>query len=448
MTAAQSPAARVAAAAILLQPLVWAGMGRRYPWALVGLEAEAKIAWSLVAVLLLLFGLAAVRRLAGPGEALARAATALLLACPVLTAGYDVLASRHFGRFGYGEPWGLVVHDAFVLAALALWLRSSGRPGSGLALAAAAAVAHRLIAAAVFPLDERRSDMLASILRAAAAWRGGGAPYVDVPPPGLKYLPGTWLAHVPAEWLGIDPRIPGALLLGLVGFALAASLRRGGAAPGSVAELLAMLVMLNPYHAFRHELYFDAFLAMTAAIFFLAAGGARRWAAAAGVAALTGLAAVTRQWAWVYGPFALLAVALVGVEGRVLGRRLAVVAALAAATGALVAVPFLLQDAGAFQRGVFAFSGETFSEACLGVSALAAALGVAGMLPFLRAALCFGISGRVLALAVRGLATPEGVLAAGWFTWVAVVLLNPFLENYFYLSPGFAAAALAVARRV
>ena len=97
---------------------------------------------------------------------------------------------------------------------------------------------------------------------------------------------------------------------------------------------------------------------------------------------------------------------------------------------------------------MFAFSGERSSEACLGAAGLAAALGVTAFLPFLQAAVC-GVSFlRSLAVWARSFATPESVLAAGWFTWCAVVLLSPFLENYFYLSPAFAAAGMAVSRRV
>jgi hypothetical protein len=434
-------------AAVCLQPLVWAGVGRRYPWALLGLEGQARAAWGVVALMLLAGGVPAARWLAERPAAVARWAAALLLACPVAAAGYDVLASRHFARFGYGSPVPLLALDGLVLAALVLWLRSRRSPGSGAALAAAGAAAHRLLAAYAFPLDERRSDMLPAILRAVDVWRAGAAPYADIPPPGLKYLPGTWLAHAPAVWLGIDPRIPGALLLAAVGIGLALALRKSPpAGPGSLAEPLTMLVLLNPYHAFRQDLYFDAFLALTAAIFFLGAREADRWPAVAGRSILVGLAACTRQWAWIYGPFALLAVSL--RAGRLRGMRLAAGAALALAAGGLGTAPFLLQDPEAFRRGVFAFSGVVSSEVCLGLSGLAAGLGIAGLLPFAQAAICLGSFLSGLTASIRGLASAESLLAAAWFTWLAVVLLNPFLENYFYLSPGFAAAALAVSRRV
>ncbi len=60
-----------------------------------------------------------------------------------------------------------------------------------------------------------------------------------------------------------------------------------------------------------------------------------------------------------------------------------------------------------------------------------------------QAAVCVAGFGRALR------ARAESVLATGWLVWAAVVMLNPFLENYFYLSLGFAAAGCSVgARRV
>ena len=88
--------------------------------------------------------------------------------------------------------------------------------------------------------------------------------------------------------------------------------------------------------------------------------------------------------------------------------------------------------------------GRERSEACLGVAALAAGLGLAQILPAVQAALCVAGFGRSLFVALRGTAQPCSVLATGWFVWGGFILLNRFLENYFYLSLGFAAAGLAV----
>jgi hypothetical protein len=439
---------RVETLAVLAQPLVWAGIGRRFPWALLGLEEEAKLGWGILAVLLLVFGLAAarwVRATAKRRAALSRYAVILLCLCPVLTAGFDFLSSRHFARFGYGPPGALLALDAAILLALVLWLRSPRHPGRGVVIVAIAAAAHRLGSAILFPLDPRRSDMLEVVMHAAGVASAGGQPYVDTLPQGLKYLPGTWLAHAPAVLAGIDPRIPGALLVLGIGLALARSLRGAPAGRTGLAGLLTMLVLLNPYHAFRHDLYFDAFLALTAAIFHLGARGAGTRRSLLSMGILVGLAVATRQWAWVYGPFALLAAAI-GVPGAAAskGRRVAILKrlAFASAVAAVVALPvvapWILQDPAAFWRGAFAFAGESFSEACLGVAGLAAALGVSRVLPVLQATFCIG----GFAKALRRLSAPSA-LATGWLVWAAVVILSPFLENYFYLSLGFAAAALA-----
>ena len=441
--------ARIETLAVLAQPLIWAGMGRRFPWALIGLEAEARIGWGIVAVLVLVFAVPAARWLRATAErreAVRRYAVILVLLCPLLTAGFDFLSSRQFARFGYAPAGPLLALDAAVLLGLALWVRSPGSPGSpgqGVMLAALAAAAHRLGSVLLYPLDPRRSDMFEVIEKAARVFAAGGEPYVDTLSQGLKYLPGTFLSHVPAVLLGIDPRIPGAFILLGIGLALAHSLRRAAAprlGQASLAELLTMLVLLNPYHAFRHDLYFDAFLALTAAVFFLAARGVPTRLGLVSMGVLVGLALATRQWAWVYGPFALLAVAAAPADRRGLPGRLGIAAGIAALVASAIAVPFVLQDPPAFQKAVFAFVGENFSEACLGVAGLAAALGIARLLPLLQAVVCVAGFGKALR-------RPDAAIATGWFVWAVVVMLSPFLENYFYLSLGFAAAASAVAAR-
>ncbi|MET0619555.1 MAG: hypothetical protein ABW056_04715, partial [Thermoanaerobaculia bacterium] len=175
---------RIETLAVLAQALIWAGMGRRFPWALIGLEAEARIGWGILAVLLLVFAVPAARWLratTGRREAVRRYAVILILLCPLVTAGYDFLSSRHFARFGYAPAGPLLALDAAVLLGLTLWVRSPGevfraggawRPpippaGRGVMLAALAAAAHRFGSALLYPLDPRRSDMFEVIEQAA-----------------------------------------------------------------------------------------------------------------------------------------------------------------------------------------------------------------------------------------------------------------------------------------
>jgi hypothetical protein len=108
-----------------------------------------------------------------------------------------------------------------------------------------------------------------------------------------------------------------------------------------------------------------------------------------------------------------------------------------------VFAPIILCSA-ELRYATFAFVGESVSEVCLGVAALAASLGLVPLLPVMQATLCVAGFGRSLLAALRGRAQPYSILATGWFVWGGFILLNPFLENYFYLSLGFAAASLAV----
>jgi hypothetical protein len=457
----------VEALAVAAQPLTWAGVGRRYPWALLGLENQAKIAWGVVGIALLFFGLPLARFLVDTTtrrESLRRFARLLLLLCPLLTAGLDVLSYRHVARFGYARPVPLLVLEAVVFLGVVLWLRRPRQPGVGAAFAAVAAAAHRAGAVALFPLAEQRSNMFAVLARAVGIWHAGGQPYVVGPgPQGLEYLPGTWLAVAPAVLLRLDPRILGSVIVLVTGLALARALRdpAGGSAARtpSLAELLTMLVLLNPYHAFRHELYFDAFLAMTAAIYYRVARGVETRRSFVAVAALVGLAVATRQWAWIYGPFVLLAGAVALASRRSsrgeradirlgFGESVAGEFVLASSTSIVVAavviVPFLIQGPAAFWRGTFSHAGVSVSEACLGISALAASLGLSAVLVPAQIVLWVGGFGKACLAALRRRATPLSVLATSWLVWGAFVLLNPFMENYFYLSLGFAAASLSV----
>ena len=170
---------RATSLAVAVQPLIWAGIGRRYPWAVLGLEAQAKVGWGVIGITLVLFGYPIAcfprgdRRKAFGNAAIC---DVLLLVSPPVTAGFDVLSSRHFAQFGYRSARPLVALEGLVLVALVFWVRSSRTPGFGIALAAFGAFAHRVVAIGLFPLDERRSDMYAVLLRAVAVWRAGGHP--------------------------------------------------------------------------------------------------------------------------------------------------------------------------------------------------------------------------------------------------------------------------------
>jgi hypothetical protein len=482
--------------AIVLQPLTWAGPGRRFPWALVGLEAAGAWFWAAVAAMFLLLGPPVARRLGAARGADGLApidwlATALVLLCFPIAAAYDLLAARHFARFGYGSPLPLVAIAAAGTAALLLWVRA-GRPLRwGGTIAVAVGVAHRLASVAVFPADERRSDMLFMIARSLDLWRAGKSAYTPVQAAiygdgglAMPYFPGTWLAHVPAHALGVDLRLGGILVTLGLGVAVVVSLR------SRRSELLAVLVFASPYHLYRHDLYFDHFLVLTAVLFAWAAiPGARAWP---WIGVLAGVAAATRQWAWIYGPFVLLAAvtgardalghapwqsAVTGPGARAItiphhgarspgdrGRRadapehvqevsgsrgvmvrLAVGGAIAAVAGAAVCLPGIFPDPSRF-RAVLRLMGmgAEHGELCLGFTSAAIAAGLTAWLRPAQLVVALATFAHALAGAARERAAPPAILATGWFALVAVIAFSTFLENYFWLTPSFAALGLAL----
>jgi hypothetical protein len=302
----------------------------------------------------------------------------------------------------------------------------------------------------MFPADERRSDMLFIIARSLDAWSAGGSAYAPVRAliygdtgATMPYFPGTWLAHGPAHALGLDLRLGGAVVTLVLGVVVVALLR------SQRSEILAVLVFANPYHLHRHDLYFDHFLAMTVALFAWAAcPGGRAWP---WIAALTGVAVATRQWAWIYGPFVLLA-AVVGAGGTV-GRikadygpilaRLSAAGAVTAAAGAVVCLPGILPDPARFSSVLYLMS-AAHGELCLGFASAAIAAGLVPLLRPVQIIICAGTFAHAFMAAVRGRTEPARVLATGWICLIAVVAFSSFQENYFWLTPSFAALGLAL----
>ncbi len=327
-----------------------------------------------------------------------------------------------FRRFGYRLPAGTLVL-ALAVAALArpdrLW------PPVLLSLGA--------LACAIFesPLAVERSDMLPAIAYTLDVWWRGGDPYaLGQFPSGalvrMPYLPGTFFAHLPAFLLGIDLRWSQVLYRALWIALLWPALRARPA--GDPWRGLFQWLLLSPYLVFRHELYFDVFLLLIVAF-------ERAHTVARGLA-LPALI-VTRQWAWVMAPFAVLH------DLRTHGRR--AFAAYAAGTVAVGVLTFALLSRHTtleqFRATVFWF------DAVLGwpvfggdygptLAPLLFGLHLSKAIPALQALVCLG----ALALGWRHRA--EAVF--GLWALFAFVALNGHYWNYFWLSPVVWSLAVAL----
>ena len=449
----------VTAFAVLLQPLIWAGAGGRLPWGLLGWERGAAIAWALVALCLVVSGRTLGAFLEEWPGLIEKSAIALLLCAPLVTVFFDLASWVLFGRFGYLFPALPIAVDLTVLVAVALWVRRARPVGIGVLIATLGSTAHHALSIVLFPLDGRRSDMLTSILHGLTLWYQGDSPYAQQPNVEagagswgmMPYLPGTFIGHLPSVWTGADPRWLETLFILAVGIGSIWVLRRSKPSTTrsrglGLAELLSAVVLLSPYHAFRHELYFGAFLFLTAALFFWVRRRAPLPTAELALCgAAVGIACATRQWAWVYGPFLLVAAArpLRRSWGLLLSR-LALSTGIAAATAYSIVAPLVAIDPAAFLGAVFYHSNAPGGEISLGVALAAEQFRLSHFLPFIQAILCAGTFGSSLWGSGAGRLESQTTLAAGWTVLVAVVLLNPFIENYFYLTPSFAAVGFAM----
>jgi hypothetical protein len=426
---------------LLSFPLLWVGGGRSHPFAWLGDGGVSCGRWLWFAVTLVwLFGLClpqatgpfAEERLRRLGARLIpwlAAASLLLIPC------LDLLSWGWFAVLGYPFPHLLLLVG---LAALAAFLVFRGplcaQPTRLLLFAAAVSVLHLAVATVQFPLPVQRSDMLPVNLEAARRFAAGAPAYLAQVEAVFRvpYLPLMWLSFLPAASLALDPRwcVVAFRLL------LVAALLREARHASDFARGYWALWFLNPYLAFRHDLYLDAFWLLL----FLGFAEAKRGRLLP-AAIWAGMLMATLQWGWLCAPFIVLAAA----PPRAF-RRLLAAAALACAVPAAVFAFFHWREGPLFWQAIsqhvrLTGSPALYAELCLGLSGPFIQLGWFGFLQAAQVCLLLAGGGWGLATWWRGPnATGDGptdrrerILAIGLATVLAFTLLNPLVENYFFL---------------
>jgi uncharacterized membrane protein len=197
-------------------------------------------------------------------------------------------------------------------------------------------------------------------------------------------------------------------------------------------SLLILLWFLNPYLAFRHELYLDLFwfLCFLATYFSI---HRRIWLTSIGV----GLACATHQLAWIMAPFWLMEVT-VGKKRNALIQ--------ASLLTAVIAMTFLggfyLKEGSDFTSAIFMhlnWANQPYrGELCLGLASGFYALGIQFILKYLQFILL--ISSGVFGLNQWFRSKPSSLIPfyfirGGVLVWFAFISLSHFIENYFYLAP-------------
>lgn len=272
-----------------------------------------------------------------------------------------------------------------------------------------------LLSIVSFPLNSLRSDMLPLIADGCRSFLAGISPYGfhDIPRHLIfTYLPGMWMAYLPAVAAGADPRF---VNLGcIVAAALILTIL-----PGSrrSAMLLLPVFFLTPYLQYRHEIYLGVVFLILAVLYVLAARNRRILSAV-----VSGYALTVYQFLWVLFPFGIVA------AWKRRGRRSAALCGLAAVAVALaIVLPFYLGSPEYFTGGVY---GHWLFTDLPGINLFFL---VSQVVPAeLMVAVQCGVAGIVLLAAVFRMDPADcwGWMAAALFLFIA---LNHVISQYYYL---------------
>jgi hypothetical protein len=199
-----------------------------------------------------------------------------------------------------------------------------------------------LVSIVSFPLHPGRSDMLPLMVSGCSSFLSGITPYGfhDIPHHLIfTYLPGMWLAYIPAVALQADPRLINLIctIASALIIAYATRDRR------ELSFLLLSVFLLIPYLQYRHEIYLGVLFLVLSIVFALFFRG--RWLAGS---AVFGYALATYQFTWVIFPFALVSILRKAGRAKAL-RSMAITIGIAL----MIILPFLLLSPDAFISGIY-----------------------------------------------------------------------------------------------
>ena len=187
--------------------------------------------------------------------------------------------------------------------------------------------------------------MLPLILSGCQSFLAGMTPYgyhdllYHPPHQVFTYLPGMWMAYLPATAFGVDLRFMNLISAVLSALILAYSARRSR----DHSILLVPVFLLTPYLQYRHEIYLGVLFLILSIVFFLDRND-RMWTSSIA----SGYALAAYQFVWVIFPFIVVsAFKRWGMKKAIANSSIAVVIAL------ITVLPFLLGSPEDFIAGVY-----------------------------------------------------------------------------------------------
>ena len=286
---------------ICFYPLFYLGLGKRYPWEMLGQHGIAIGMICFFSATLIFLSLPLLFQIDQiSGLTLYKFYITNIILAAVVTLSYDYIQYKHFFFLNYHNPYILYALDISWLIFIIYSCLNKIKYSHVFAVACFFIIVHQIVSIYYFPLTVLRSDMLHDIGGALYHFLHGISPYTadeymnGLPP----YLPFTMLSFFPAYVLKIDFRIV-ALIYWSIGLFLLYNKVKNKSHQGYYALLL---IILNPYWLMRHDLYFYAFLLELILIYLYISKLNEVW-----FVVIVGTAIATLQFMWVLLPFVLLA---------------------------------------------------------------------------------------------------------------------------------------------
>jgi hypothetical protein len=270
-----------------------------------------------------------------------------------------------------------------------------------------------------FPIHTGRSDMLPIIQAAGSRFLAKANPYgtyFEPQPVPLTYLPGMWMAYLPAVFLHFDLRIiHSAAIIATV------LIIYFGTKPDKreMIATLCSLFLLTPYLLYRHEIYLGIFWLSLSLVYFFDQRNKPIWSSL-----WIGIAAAISQFAWVLIPLFVLAIY------KRFGKKIALYSCICFSSAFLILVlPFVLRSPEAFYTGVFAHWTNTLNVTTLNLSYFIASNLSITSLKYFQVL----ITVVIYILAVKQSDTRNRIYEFMTYSLLFFILLNPLIWVYFYL---------------
>jgi len=269
--------------------------------------------------------------------------TVIILVFEAMTLTLLVVQHIRYASFGYHLDIPVTVFFFTVIGiALVFFLVRDALPDFLFFFALAAYTGTYLLSIMSFPLDSQRSDMLPLIISGCHSFLTGVTPYGYHAIPHhliFTYLPGMWMAYLPAAASGTDPRYINLICIVISALILSNSLRD----TRKSVLLLLPVFLLTPYLQYRHEIYLGVLFLVLSVIFALGIRNRYLMSSAA-----FGYALSTYQFLWVLFPFGVIAAFRKwGIKKAIIGLLIAVAAAL------IIILPFFLHSPEYFIKGIY-----------------------------------------------------------------------------------------------